>query len=134
VSRRRTCSSVSAYTNARQFLDQTVTVTIDRPLGSAHPRHSDIYYPVNYGFVPGTISPDGAELDVSLLGVFTPVETFTGLCIGVIHRTNNDDDKLIVVPDGKTYSRSQIRALTEFQERFFTSTLITLPRTRKRTT
>lgn len=118
------------FTNARQFLGTAVTVTIDRPLGSRHPRHSDIYYPVNYGFVPGTLSPDGAELDVYLLGVFTPVETFTGLCIGVIHCTDNDDDKLIVVPEGKTYSRSQIRALTEFQERFFTSTLLTLPRKR----
>lgn len=120
----------AVYTNARQFLGTTLTVTIDRPLGSMHPRHDDIYYPVNYGFVPGTISPDGAELDAYVLGVFAPTETFTGLCIGVIHRTNDQDDKLIVVPEGKRYTRSQIRALTEFQERFFTSTLITLPRKR----
>jgi len=108
----------------------TVTVRIDRPLGSRHPRHDDIYYPVNYGFVPGTLSPDGSELDAYVLGVFTPVETFTGECIAVIHRTNDDDDKLIVVPAGKRYSRSQIRALTEFQERFFASTIITRPRKR----
>lgn len=118
------------FADARQFLGTAIAVTIDRPLGSRHPRHSDIYYPINYGFVPGTISLDGAELDIYLLGVFMPVETFTGTCIGVIHRTNNNDDKLIVVPDGKTYPRSQIRALTEFQERFFTSTLITLPKKR----
>lgn len=103
---------------------------IDRPLGSVHPCHDDIYYPVNYGFVPGTLSPDGAEVDAYLLGIFTPVETFAGTCIAVIHRTDNDDDKLVIVPAGKVYSRSQIRALTEFQERFFTSTLITLLRKR----
>lgn len=127
---RQTGSPTHENTDARQFLGTTVTVRIDRPLGSRHPRHEDIYYPVNYGFVPGTLSPDGAELDAYVLGVFEPVETFTGVCIAVIHRTNNDDDKLIVVPEGKRYSRSQIRALTEFQERFFTATIITLPRKR----
>lgn len=115
------------FTDARQFLGQSVVVTVDRALGSRHPRHDDIYYPVNYGFVPGTISPDGEELDVYILGVFVPVEIFTGVCIGVIHRTDDDDDKLIVVPEGKTYTRSQIRALTEFLERYFTSTHIMLP-------
>ncbi|HEU5347549.1 MAG TPA: inorganic diphosphatase [Ktedonobacterales bacterium] len=125
----RALSQGKSTTDARLFLGRQVLVKVDRPLGSIHPRHDDIYYPVNYGFVPGTISPDGCELDVYLLGIFVPVETYTGICIGVIHRTN-DDDKLIVVPEGKTYTRSQIRALTEFQERFFTSILITLPRQR----
>lgn len=128
---RQTGSPVQKHTDARQFLGTTVTVRIDRPLGSTHPRHDDIYYPVNYGFVPETLSPDGAELDAYVLGVFTPVETFTGECIAVLHRTNNDDDKLIVVPEGKQYSRSQIRALTEFQERFFASAIIMQPRKRR---
>lgn len=118
------------YKDARRFLGEIVEVRIDRPMGSRHPRHSDIYYPVNYGYVPGTLSPDDSELDVYVLGVFEPVESFTGRCIAIIHRTNNDDDKLIVVPDGVRYTRSQIRALTEFQERFFTSRLITLPKPR----
>src|SRR5689334_10499117 len=112
---RQTGSPARKLTDARQSLGTMVTVRIDRPLGSRHPRHEDIYYPVNYGFVPGTLSSDGAELDAYVLGVFTPVETFTGECIAVLHRTNNDDDKLIVVPQGKRYSRSQMRALTEFQ-------------------
>ena len=125
---RQTGSPTPKYTDARTFLGMTVTVRIDRPLCSRHPRHDDIYYPVNYGFVPGTLSPDGAELDAYVLGVFEPAETYTGVCIAIIHRTNNDDDKLIVVPEGKRYSRSQIRALTEFQERFFVSAIITRPR------
>ena len=122
--RRRAGQPGQKYTDARQFLGMTVTVRIDRPLGSQHPRHDDIYYPVNYGFVPGTLSPDGAELDAYVLGVFTPVEVFTGRCIAILHRTNDHDDKLIVAPEGKRYSRSQMRALTEFQERFFASTII----------
>ena len=121
---RRMLAARSEYTDARQYLGAIVEVAIDRPLGSRHPQHTDIYYPVNYGFVPGTMSSDGGELDAYVLGVFTPIERFTGRCIAIIHRTNDDDDKLIVVPDGTRYSHSQIRALTEFQERFFRSTIV----------
>ena len=76
---------------------------------------------VNYGFVTNTISADGEELDAYLLGEFKPVADATGKCIAVIHRTNDDDDKLIIVKDNKEYTDDQIRALTEFQEQFFES-------------
>ncbi|HNT78976.1 MAG TPA: inorganic pyrophosphatase, partial [Anaerolineae bacterium] len=59
------------------------------------------------------------DLDAYVLGVFEPLETFTGRCIAVIHRLDDDDDKLVIVPDGKPYTDDQILALTEFQERFF---------------
>lgn len=104
------------------FLGASVTVSIDRPLGSKHPRHGFIY-PVNYGFVPGVMAPDGHELDVYVLGVFEPVERFTGRCVAVLHRTNDVEDKLVVVPEGRDYSDEQIAALTEFQERWFLSVI-----------
>ncbi len=62
-------------------------------------------------------------MDAYILGVFKPLETFTGRCIAVIQRSDDDDDKLIVAPDGKDYSDEQIFALTEFQERFFESSV-----------
>lgn len=105
---------------AKKYLGKIVTIKIDRPMGSKHPKHGFIY-PVNYGFVPGTISGDGEELDAYLLVVFQPVDDFMGKCIAVIHRLNDDDDKLVVVPEGCYYDEAQIRALTEFQERFFSS-------------
>ena len=100
------------------YLGKTVTIKMDRPLGSKHPKNG-LIYPVNYGYVPGTTAPDGEELDAYLLGVFEPVDEFTGKCIAYIHRTNDDDDKLIIVPEGVEYTDDQINALTEFQERFF---------------
>ena len=100
------------------YLGKTATIKMDRPLGSKHPKHGFIY-PVNYGYVPDTTAPDGEELDAYLLGVFEPVDEFTGKCIAYIHRTNDDDDKLIIVPEGVEYTDDQINALTEFQERFF---------------
>lgn len=111
--------------DTKEYLNKTVTIKIDRPMGSRHPKHG-FFYPVNYGFVPNTTSGDGEELDAYLLGVFEPVETYTGKCIAIIHRTNDNDDKLIITPKDKSYTLDQIRALTEFQERFFESEIITL--------
>ena len=109
---------------AKSYLGKNVDIIIDRPLGSKHPKHSFIY-PVNYGYIPNTISGDGEELDAYLLGVFEPVSKFeNGRVIAYIHRINNDDDKLIVVPSECNYTDDQIVALTEFQERFFDSVIV----------
>lgn len=126
-------SGLRGKVSAQVFLGKRVTVEIDRPLGSIHPEHGDIHYPVNYGVVPDAIGLDGSELDAYVLGVFEPVETFIGRCIAIVHRTNDDDNKLVVVPEGREYSDEQIRALVEFQERFFESVILrSQPQTRNR--
>lgn len=109
--------------DATSFLGKIVSVKIDRSLGSEHSAEGFIY-PVNYGFVPGTKGLDTEELDTYVLGVFEPLTDFTGRCIAVIHRIDDNDDKLVLVSEGKTYSNEQIRALTEFQERFFRSMIV----------
>ena len=67
---------------------------------------------------------DGEELDCYLLGEFEPVDDAIGKVIAVIHRINDDDDKLIVSTNGKNYSNDAIMALTEFQEQYFESVII----------
>ena len=109
--------------NSMDYLEKEVTVEIDRQLGSRHPKHGFMYM-LNYGYIPNTISGDGEELDAYLLGEYEPVEKSSGKVIAIIHRTNDDDDKLIVSKEGKDYTDDQIRALTEFQERFFESEII----------
>ena len=79
---------------------------------------------MNYGFVPNTISGDGEELDCYVLGIDKPIDNFEGKCIAVIHRTNDNDDKLIVVPEEKNYTDEEIRELTNFQEQYFESEII----------
>ena len=110
------------YKNPRTFIGKIVDIEIDRPMGSRHPEH-DLIYPVNYGLVPGVSGLDGEELDAYLLGVDRPVKRFTGRCIAVIRRLDDADDKLVVVPDGEHYTDEQIRDFTEFQERFFKSSI-----------
>lgn len=109
--------------NTKSYIGKLVEVKIDRLMGSKHPKHGFIY-PVNYGYVPNTVSEDGEEIDCYVLGIFEPIDEFEGKCIAVIHRTNDNDDKLIVVPKEKEYSDDEIRVLTEFQERFFESIII----------
>lgn len=109
--------------NNIDFLDKTLEVTIDRPLGSKHPKHGFIY-PVNYGYVPNTISGDGEELDCYILGIYEPIEAFKGKCIALIHRLNDNDDKLIIIPENKSFSNNEIQVLTEFQEQYFKSEII----------
>lgn len=101
-----------------EYLNKILNVIIDRPLGSKHPKYNYIY-PLNYGYIPNTISGDGEELDCYILGVFEPVKEFEGKCIAIIHRINDNDDKLIIVPKEKEYNIEAIEALTEFQERYF---------------
>ncbi len=103
-----------------KYINKIVTAKIDRPLGSIHsskyPKH---IYPLNYGYIPNTLSGDSEEIDCYILGVYEPIDTFTGKCIAIIHRLNDNDDKLVLVPEGEKYTNEEIKALTQFQERFF---------------
>ena len=107
----------------KEYIGKKVFVKIDRPLGTAHPQHGFIYQ-VNYGFIPNTISGDGEELDAYVLGIHKPVDEFEGIVVAIIHRINDNDDKLVVMEDGRNYTDEQIRALTEFQEQWFESIII----------
>ena len=109
--------------NYKYYLGKKVKVVMDRPMGSRHPEWNFIY-PINYGYVPNTISGDGEELDAYIVGIFEPVEEYEGKCIAVIHRLDDDDDKLVIAPEEKIYTKQQIEALVEFQERFFEHEII----------
>lgn len=101
------------------MIGQTVKVTIDRPIGSFHPEHPDMYYPVNYGYVEDIIAPDGEEQDVYILGVDKPLKEFTGRIIAVIHRLDDVEDKWVAAPENKNFTKEEIIEQVNFQERFF---------------
>ena len=107
----------------KDYLGKKVHVVVDRPMGSKHPKHGFIY-PINYGYIPNTISGDGEELDAYVIGVFEEVKEFDGECIAAIHRLDDNDDKLVIAPEEKIYTKQQIEALVEFQERFFKHEII----------
>lgn len=108
---------------AKQYLGKEVEVTIDRPIGSKHPKYKTVYE-VNYGFIKNTKAPDGEDLDAYFLGVKNPIQEGRGVCIAIAHRRDNDDDKLIVVPDGVEMSNEEIEKAIEFQEQWFDTKII----------
>lgn len=101
------------------LLGKMVDILIDRPLGSHHPKHTDMIYPVNYGYVPYIFSADGEEADVYLLGVSQPVEKYKGRVIAVIHRLDDVEDKWIAAPTGVTFPPDEIEKAVNFQEQYF---------------
>ena len=106
-----------------QYIGKLVQVKMDRPKGCKHPKFG-YEYPVNYGFVPFTRSGDGEELDAYVLLEDKPLDEYVGRCIGIVHRTDDDDDKLIVVPDGCDLSDEEIEKAIAFQEQWFKHILI----------
>lgn len=105
--------------DAKDALGRLVTVTVDRPMGTHHPEHPDLYYPVNYGFVEGVMAPDGDWQDAYILGVSEPVSAFTGRVVAVVCRRDDVEDKWVVAPEGAPLDEAEIRRQVFFQERYF---------------
>lgn len=105
-----------------KYLGKKVDVIIDRKLGSIHPTHNFIYS-LNYGYIPNTVSGDGEEIDVYIIGEFEPLERYSGYVLAIIEREDDIEDKLVVCKELNKYNKEQIEVLVEFQERFFKSTV-----------
>ena len=103
------------------ILGQNVTVVMDRPMGTYHPKHKDMYYPVNYGYIPGILAPDGEEQDAYVLGVDEPLSEFTGVVMAIIHRFDDVEEKWVVAPENAKFSREEIAEQVKFQEQYFKS-------------
>jgi len=106
------------------MIGQIVKVIVDRPLGSNHPKHKDLYYPINYGFIEGIFAPDGEEQDAYILGVEKPVPEFTGKIIAVIRRFNDVEEKWVVAAENSVFSKEEIAEQVKFQEQFFETEII----------
>ena len=105
-------------------IGRIVTVIVDRTLGSYHPKHKDIYYPINYGYIEGIIAPDGEEQDVYILGVDEPVDWFTGRIIAVVHRNDDVEEKWVAAPENRDFTKEEIMEQVEFQEQYFDSEVV----------
>ena len=106
------------------MIGKIVTVTVDRAMGTYHPKHPDIYYPINYGYIKGIMAPDGEEQDAYILGVDEPVEEFTGRIIAIIHRKDDVEEKWVVAPDNVSLSKQEIMQQVHFQEQYFDTEII----------
>lgn len=107
------------------MIGEVVKVIIDRPLGSSHPVHRDMIYPINYGYVEGIFAFDKEEQDAYILGVSEPIKEFTGVVIAIVVRHNDTESKWVVAPIGMNFSKREISDMIWFQEQYFQSEIIT---------
>ena len=108
------------------MLGTIATITMDRPIGTVHPKHPDLVYPINYGYIKGLLGGDGEEQDVYILGVKEPLETFTGPIIGVVRRADDNEDKFVAAPEGMAFTAAEIAEKIHFVEKYFESTIESL--------
>ncbi len=85
-------------------LVRTGDISIDRPRGSSHPRFPEFVYPIDYGYVAGTVGGDREEVDVwvgsgpgGVVGLFCTVDPFrrdaeVKILLGV---TDDEVDQLV---------------------------------------
>lgn len=106
----------------RSYLGKIVRIGIDRPIGYVHvKKHYSLIYRINYGYIPGVLGGDGEELDVYLLGVHEPVKEYECEIIGIVHRNNDVEDKLVGAPIGMRFTAEQIYDAVCFQEQYYDS-------------
>ncbi len=105
----------------RQYLGKKVLLVIDQPYGTYY---KNALYTENYGYIPGTVAPDGEGLDAYFVGPKEPLEKAEGVVIAIIHRLDDDDDKLIVVPEGVSLTDAEIDLAVDFREKFFKHEII----------
>jgi len=83
-------------------LDQLVATSnliVDRPKGSPHPRHPSFRYPMDYGYLQGTCSPDRDGIDVwigSLTRLSPAAHTVTGIITTVDLDKRDAEFKLLL--------------------------------------
>lgn len=99
-----------------EYLGKNVEIVIDQAYGTYY---KGIRYEQNYGYVPGTVAPDGEGLDAYYIGGNQPLEKVSGDCIAIIHRLHDDDDKLVLVPTGATLTDEEIEKAVNFREKLF---------------
>lgn len=104
----------------RSYLGKIVEIEIDRPIGYVHKKENyELHYPINYGYIPNVFGGDGEELDVYLIGVNKPVKTYRAKIIGIVHRHNDVEDKLVACPISAKFDQARIQRDVEFQEKYY---------------
>ena len=119
-----TMTLAERHAQVEGYLGKNVTIEIDRPIGYVHHKgEKTLIYPINYGYIPDVLGGDGEELDVFLIGVDTPVSSYTGRVIGIVYRADDVEDKLVMSPMGVSFTAEEIARAVYFQEKYYQTTI-----------
>ena len=130
-----TMTLAERHAQVEGYLGKVVTIEIDRPIGYVHHKGGKtLVYPINYGYIPDVLGGDGEELDVFLVGVEESVSTYTGRIIGIVYRADDVEDKLVMAPEGMSFSAEEIARAVYFQEKYYRTTIRALDGSLKKVT
>ncbi len=108
----------------KSLIGRQVEVVMDRPIGTEHPKHPGVFYPINYGYIEGLLGGDGEEQDVYVLDCDIPLKRCSATIIAVVHRFDDNECKWVASYTGTTHVESDIKEQIAFQERFHDSVII----------
>ena len=128
-------SHTDSFDDLTDRIGTLAEVEVDRPALSPHPEHPDMIYPVPYGYLAGTKSADGEEIDAYLVGFgagdrMRIGDKVFGTVAAVVYRADDAEEKLIVTPPNVFPSPEELLAAVDFTERYFLSCLF-LPERRR---
>lgn len=106
------------------LIGKRVSVTMDRPIGTEHPKHPNVFYPINYGYIEGLLGGDGEEQDVYVLDCDFPLEKCDATIIAVVHRFDDDECKWVASYTGAKHSAEEVESAIRFQEQFHDSVIV----------
>ena len=106
------------------IIGKRATVTMDRPIGAEHPKHPNVIYPINYGYIAGLLGGDGEEQDVYVLDADFPLEKCDATVIAVVHRFDDDECKWVASYTDAKHTEKEIADAIRFQEQFHDSIII----------
>lgn len=72
------------FWDAAESLIADSEIVVDRPKGTRHPRFESITYPLDYGYLDGTVAVDGhgvdiwigSQPDLGIVGILATVDLF----------------------------------------------------------
>lgn len=106
----------------KKYVGSYVKVDIDRKIGQKHPEQ-DMIYPINYGYIPGTVSGDNEEIDVYILDENKPIDNCFGFIVAGVHRDDDIEEKLIGLTKYGKIGADEIAKKIEFQEQYYKSSV-----------
>lgn len=107
------------------LIGKEIDVIIDRPIGTTYPKYKDMIFSVNYGYIDGFYGGDNEYQDVYILWEDKPLNNYRGKVIAIVHRLNDNEDKLVVYNYGYL-SSNEIEEAIKFQEKYFNYDIITI--------
>ena len=116
-----------ALDEAKNVIGKKYHIFIDRTIGSIHPKHPEIIYPINYGYIKDLIGGDGEEQDVYVIDSTVAKEEEDVKIIALVFRQNDNETKWIgVSKENNLYNNKEIFDSIFFQEQFYNSFVIKL--------